>query len=88
MDEYVLDSRHEDQNDLTATGSFEGGKYTVVITRKLSTGDVKDIQLQDGKAFSVGISIHDNKNKGRKYYVSFPVSIGLSSSGDVPARKF
>ncbi|MCK5668449.1 MAG: hypothetical protein KAI15_05140 [Gammaproteobacteria bacterium] len=87
-DYYVLEDRHEDQNDLTATGSFEGGKYTVVITRKLSTGDAKDIKLQDGKGFSMGVSIHDNKNKGRKHYVSFPVSIGLSSSGDVTAKKF
>lgn len=87
-DYYVLEDRHEDHNDLTATGSFESGKYTVVITRKLSTGDAGDITLQDGKAFSMGISIHDNKNKGRKHYVSFPVSIGLSTSGDITARKF
>lgn len=87
-DYYVLEDRHEDHNDLTATGSFEGGKYTVVITRKLSTGDARDIKLQDGKKFSMGISIHDNKNKGRKHYVSFPVSVGLSSSGDITARKF
>ena len=87
-DQYVLESRHEDQNDLTATGSFKGGIYTVVITRKLSTGDKGDIALIDGKAFSIGISVHDNKNKGRKHYTSFPVSIGLSASGDVSAKKF
>ena len=87
-DEYVLESRHEDHNDLSATGSFEGGKYTVVITRKLSTGDKGDIALTDGKSFDMGISIHDNKNKGRKHYTSFPVSVGLSASGDVTAKKF
>jgi len=87
-DYYVLDSRHEDNNDLTATGGFEGGKYTVVITRKLVTGDKGDIDLKDGKAFSAGIAIHDNKNKGRKHYTSFPVSIGLSASGDIKAKKF
>jgi len=84
----VLESRHEDKNDLAATGSFEGGKYTVVITRKLATGDKGDIDLKDGKAFSVGISVHDNKNKGRKHYTSFPIAIGLSASGDVSAKKF
>ena len=89
IDQYILQDRiKDDQNDLSATGSFEGGKYTVVITRKLSTGDAKDIELQDGKAFSMGISVHDNKNKGRKHYTSFPVSVGLSSSGDITARKF
>ena len=87
-DEYILEDRHEDNNDLSATGSFEGGKYTVVITRKLATGDAKDITLQDGKDFSIGISVHDNKNKGRKHYTSFPLSVGLSTAGDVKAKKF
>ena len=88
-DGYVLESRHEDQNDLSAAGSFEGGKYTVVITRKLSTGDARDITLQDGKDFSIGISIHDNKHKGRHHYTSFPLSVGLSTAGgDVAAKKF
>ena len=87
-DYYVLQDRVEDNNDLSATGSFEGGKYTVVITRKLSTGSSGDIALEDGKSFSAGISIHDNKNKGRKHYTSFPVSIGLSASGDIKAKKF
>jgi hypothetical protein len=87
-DGYILESRHEDNNDLSATGSFEGGKYTVVITRKLSTGDAKDIALQDGKDFSMGISIHDNKHKGRHHYVSFPVSVGLATTGDIKAKKF
>jgi len=87
-DEYVLESRHEDKNDLTATGGFEGGKYTVVITRKLATGDKGDIGLKDGKAFSASIAIHDNKNKGRKHYTAFPITIGLSAGGDVSAKKF
>ena len=87
-DEYVLESRHEDKNDLSASGSFEGGKYTVVITRKLNTGDKGDLELQDGKAFSAGIAIHDNKNKDRKHYTAFPITIGLSAAGDVTAKKF
>jgi hypothetical protein len=87
-DGYVLESRHEDKNDLTVSGSFEGGKYTVVITRKLSTGDKGDIELVDGKDFSLGISIHDNKHKGRKHYTTFPMTIGLSTGGDITAKKF
>jgi len=87
-DEYVLESRHEDKNDLTATGGFEGVMYTVVITRNLATGDKGDIGLKDGKAFSASIAIHDNKNKGRKHYTAFPITIGLSAGGDVSAKKF
>lgn len=87
-DEYILDKRADDsQNDLTATGSFDNGTYTVVMTRKLATGDKYDLELKDGKSFHIGIAIHDNKNKGRKHYVSFPLSIGLSSAADITAQK-
>jgi hypothetical protein len=86
-DMHVLDKRHEDNNDVTATGVFENGKYTVVITRKLSTGDNNDITLADGGTFNLAIAIHDNKNSGRKHYTSFPVSIGLATSADVSAQK-
>jgi hypothetical protein len=84
----VLDKRSDDNNDLTATGGFENGTYTVILTRMLSTGDKNDITLVDGAAFSLGIAIHDNKNNGRRHYTSFPVSIGLSTAADINARKF
>ena len=86
-DMHVLNKRSDDNNDVTATGGFENGTYTVVITRKLSTGDKNDITLADGATFSLGIAIHDNKNHGRKHYTSFPVSIGLSTAADINARK-
>jgi hypothetical protein len=86
-DQYVLEDRLEDNNDLSVSGGFEQGKYTVVISRKLSSGDPKDITLKDGGAFNVGITVHDNKSTGRHHYVSFPVSIGLSTAADVAAQK-
>ena len=87
-DQYILSDRVEDQNDLQATGNFKDGQYTLLISRKLSTADPKDIEFKDGGAFSIGIAIHDNQNKGRKHYTSFPVSIGLSSPADINAQKF
>ena len=86
-DMYVLDKRNKDQNDVTAAGGFENGTYTVVITRKLATGDNNDITLADGARFDLTVAIHDNKNTGRKHYTSFPVSIGLSTSADITAQK-
>ena len=87
-DEYILQQRSSDaKNDLSATGKYADGTYSVVITRKLATGDKDDIELTDGKTFHIGIAIHDNKNTGRKHYVSFPLSIGLSSSADITAQK-
>ena len=88
-DQYILQDRiKDDQNDLSVTGSFEEGKYTAVFSRKLSTGNEGDIELTDGKVFNIGIAIHDNKNTGRKHYTSFPVSVGLSTGGDITAQKF
>jgi cytochrome c-type protein NapC len=87
VDEYVLQDRIEDRNDLSATGSFEDGLYTVVVTRKLDTGDTGDLVLEDGKAFDMSVGVHDNKNKGRKHYTSFAVSIGLSASAHLTAYK-
>jgi len=87
-DMYILDARTEDHNDVTATGSYDNGTYTVVLTRKLDTGDKDDLVLQDGADFDIGIAIHDNKNHERKHYTSFPLSIGLSAPADVAAKKF
>ena len=87
-DMHILGARDKDHNDVTATGSYADGTYTVVITRKLNTGDAKDITLEDGKDFDIGIAIHDNKNNERRHYVSFPLSIGLSAPADVAAKKF
>lgn len=87
-DEYILQDRAKDsQNDVSASGSFDNGTYNVVLTRKLDTGDKYDLALQDGKTFHIGIAIHDNKNTGRKHYVSFPLSIGLSTAADITAKK-
>jgi hypothetical protein len=87
-DMYILDKRHHDNEDLNATGGFENGTYTVLITRKLSTGDARDIVLSNGGTFNIGVAVHDNQNKGRKHYTSFPFSIGLSTPADINARKF
>lgn len=82
-DMYILDKRHTDDADnITATGGFENGNYTVVIARKLSTGDNGDADLSTGDDFDVGFAIHDDRQKGRKHYVSFPFSIGLSTTAD------
>lgn len=86
-DEYVLQDRVEDQNDLTVTGGYAEGIYTAVITRKLATGDAKDIAFKSGGAFTIGVAIHDNNNKGRKHYVSFPVSIGLGADATIAAQQ-
>jgi hypothetical protein len=87
-DMYILEDRIEDNNDITATGSYENGVYTMVISRKLASGDVGDIALAEGAAFTIGIAIHDNKNSGRKHYTSFPHAVGLGAAAEINAQKF
>lgn len=86
-DEHILADRSVDPANVSASGGFSNGKYTVVLSRKLVTGDPLDIELKDGSVFVIGVSVHDNKNKGRKHYVSFPVSIGLATAADVAAHR-
>lgn len=86
-DQYVLQDRLDDRNDLTAAGGYAGGKYTVVLTRALNTGDGKDVAIAEGKAITIGVAIHESGNEGRKHYVSFPVSVGLSAPASIAARK-
>lgn len=54
----------------------------------MSTRDVNDILLEDSKAIHPVIIVHNNKNQGWKHYVSFPISVGLSTVADVTAQKF
>jgi len=88
QDQYILQDRIEDKNNLSVQGNYENGKYTLAYTRKLDTGDTGDVVLVDGKPFSISVGIHDNKNKGRQHYTSFSVSIGLAAPADISAQKF
>lgn len=71
---------------LQADGKWENGYYTVVLKRKLQTGDQRDIQVKDGDNIAIGIAVHDQASH-RKHFVSFPMSIGLGTDGDIKAEK-
>lgn len=87
-DEFILADRLEDrQNDIQASGSWESGKYTVIIKRKLITMDEQDVQIKDNSAFNMGLAIHDDWAQKRTHYVSFPIDIGVGIEGTVTAVK-
>lgn len=88
-DESIFYDRTTDSSqDLSAQGGWENGFYTLTIQRKLTTQDQMDIQLKEGKAFTVGLALYDNKNGHRKHYVSFPVSVSLGGvQAEVTAMK-
>ncbi len=61
-----------------AKGVFEGGKYTVVMRRKLDTGHPQDDKvLKVGGIYFFGFSIHDDAAGKRAHLVSFPVSVSI-----------
>ena len=86
-DEYILDSRIEDKNDLEASGSYANGEYSVIFKRKLNTGETGDIALKAGDTVHMSIAIHEAKADSRKHYTSFPLSLGLGSTADLAAKK-
>lgn len=91
MDGWVFeDRRWEPKSDIEAIATWspdDGGKYTVLFKRKLTTPSVTDIQLKDGDVATIAVSIHDDNTKGRRHYVSFPMTLGLGSDGDIPAKR-
>ena len=86
-DEWLFEDREkDDKEDIKSDGKWENGNYTVVMKRKLQTGDQRDIQLKDGDEVAIGIAVHDQANH-RKRFVSFPMSIGLGTDGYIRAEK-
>jgi hypothetical protein len=91
MDGWVFeDRRWERKSDLTANATWsneDGGKYTVLLKRKLTTTDATDIQFKDGDTATIAISIHDDNTEKRRHYVSFPMTVGLEANGEIPAKR-
>lgn len=87
-DEWIFEDRQKDtQADLKAEGRWADGYYSVVLKRKLSTGDSRDVELSEGDTVTVGLAIHEDKMDERKHYVTFPLTIGIGAKGDVRAKK-
>ena len=87
-DEWILEDRRKDEKgDIKTEGSWDNGKYTVVIKRKLSTDDPRDVQLKEGDTIIFGVAVHDEKTNKRKHYVNLPLSIGLGVEGNIKAEK-
>jgi hypothetical protein len=79
VDFTVLDKRQLNTTaSVTATGKLEGGKWVVVLSRKLVAGaPYKD--LVAGKNYTVGFAIHGGYAAKRFHWVSFEQSMVLNS---------
>jgi cytochrome c-type protein NapC len=78
VDGFVLDKRVPNASPaVAATGKLEGGKWVVVLSRKLSAGaPYKD--LLPGKTYTVGFAIHGGYAAKRFHWVSFEHTVALN----------
>ncbi|MDH3469062.1 MAG: ethylbenzene dehydrogenase-related protein [Gammaproteobacteria bacterium] len=86
---YVLDKRHQDEQPVVeATASNEGGKWTVVLSRKLKMGGKTHKDLEPGKTYYVGFAIHEDYTDHRFHYISLEHTLSLDQgTADLVAKK-
>lgn len=73
----------ESRGNILAHGVFtreEGasmGTWTLILKRKLDTGNPDDLPLVKGKLYLIAFAIHDDHNTTRFHHVSFPYALGM-----------
>ncbi len=80
-DGYILKDRVMDGSieDISFTAEHVNGLWTVVMTRKLNSGDADDIAIEAGKLYNFGFAIHDDHTNGRFHHVSVGYKLGLDN---------
>lgn len=74
--------------DVTAESSWSAGSWDVTLVRRLSTTDAThDVQFTDGGVYDIALSLHSENADERDHYVTLPLAVGLSTSGDLVATK-
>jgi cytochrome c-type protein NapC len=78
-DGYILKDRIMDGSiEGTAfTSEYVNGMWTVVMKRKLNSGEVGDLPLESGQLYNFGFAIHDDYSNGRYHHVSIGYKLGL-----------
>jgi nitrate/TMAO reductase-like tetraheme cytochrome c subunit len=80
-DGYILKDRVMDGNseDTTFVAESANGMWTVVMSRKLKSGDADDIAIEAGTLYNFGFAIHDDYTNGRYHHVSLGYKLGLDN---------
>ena len=77
-DGYILEKRHMNQQPLVhAEANFAGGKWTVVLSRKLKAGQAGHKDIVPGKTYTFGLAIHDGYTEHRFHHVSLDNTLVL-----------
>jgi len=66
-------------------GVWKDGAWTVVWARPLNLANPDDKALKVGGTVTVGIAVHDDNITARGHQVSFPLTLGIGTKGDITA---
>jgi Ethylbenzene dehydrogenase len=78
----ILSRPSASRADVTATSSYDGQTWDLVLVRALSTGDaVNDVALAIGGTYDLAFALHTDGAAGRDHYVSLPVALTLTADG-------
>lgn len=72
VDGHILEKRTDHEKPIvTAEGKLDGGKWVVVLSRKMKAGDPSYKDIVPGGVYNVGFAIHDQYTWHRFHHVSF-----------------
>lgn len=75
--------------DISATGNWDKGYWTVTMSRAMDTGNpLDDKAFHEGGSYDVAVSIHRNATGRRWHYVSLPIGVGLGRAAEIQAEPF
>ncbi|MDK9695318.1 MAG: NapC/NirT family cytochrome c [Siculibacillus sp.] len=78
---YVLADRiMEGGSPIEATGTLDGDTWTVTMSRALKAGTDKELTIESGKTYIIGIALHDDHASARFHHVSLALKFGLGVS--------
>ncbi len=66
---------------MAAEAAFEGGEWTVVLSRPLAAAGEGSKAIVAGKTYSLGFAVHDDHADHRHHHVSFEYTLALDGSG-------
>jgi nitrate/TMAO reductase-like tetraheme cytochrome c subunit len=79
-DGYILDQRYMTGGQgFEVDAKEEGGKWIVVMKRKLKSDKAGDISIEAGKLYNFGFAIHDDFTNARFHHVSLGYKLGLDN---------
>jgi hypothetical protein len=74
---FGLDTPEGSAADNRVEGRYADGKWTLLWTRKLDTGNKDDIALKPGQSYPIGFAVHEDNVTARFHHVSFPMTLSL-----------